>query len=253
MSGSELLMQLESALSSDSAFAGPVKVLTVEISPDGQDFSGKFLDVWNNRIFSYFINDQTVGYQPSVMTDISLGLDSVREDAGYQKRTKPPRCSGRSYGCGMSCISLTKICRINSGQVFSKERIIGLRKAAKGVLESSSTRKYTSKELMHMAKGAIKDNVRNADKNAPGFKSWNSSQTIQNLTTPPKPPSISFPESPKMVSEPVEKKSMKRARMLSELRKLQSQGKVKVRSWNAGNGELEKLYHQATGISAKVR
>ena len=137
--------EIESVLENDEAYGSNVNILNYSSTPT--KITGKFKDSWNNRVFDFTIDEDGVGYKPSVNLDsvpvenqegrfdsFSDGyLSGIRADGKLTgKRTKKPKCGGTSFGCGYSCVGLTKVCRItvgrkkltaNQGSNVSKERI----------------------------------------------------------------------------------------------------------------------------------
>jgi len=136
--------ELESILESDEAYGSNVQILTYALKEDV--INGKFKDSWNNRVYEFIIDTGGISYKPAVKLDsfsaderpvrfdsYSEGYGSLFVDARFDgkatgKRTKKPKCSTESFGCGFSCISLLKTCRIppsggNAGTGISKERL----------------------------------------------------------------------------------------------------------------------------------
>lgn len=140
----EFLTELESILESDEAYGSNIQILTYSVK--NKVINGKFRDSWNNRAYEFIIDIDGISYKPAVKLD-SFSTDEVpaRFDSfskGYGsllkivrfdgkstgKRTKKPKCSAESFGCGYSCINLLKTCRIppsggNTGSAIGKERL----------------------------------------------------------------------------------------------------------------------------------
>ena len=169
----DFVEQLEALIESDDAYNSNFYVLSFALASNG-DITGKFQDTWNNRIFSYSIEKNRIGYKPSLTLDradsataakqfdifssgyISLG---VRWDA--VKSGKKPSCTAVSYSCGKACIQLKNTCWINSfGQKVKKEggavanisqgRIDKLRTLARYLTANGNHKwsKYGSAELL---------------------------------------------------------------------------------------------------------
>ena len=165
--------QLEELIESDDAYSSNVYVLSFEVADNG-DISGRFEDAWNDRIFSYSVQRNRIGYKPALTLDradsataaklfdiFSSGYTSlqVRQDA--VKNGKKPRCTAISYGCGRACIQLQNTCWINSsgqrvkkagGSVasISQGRIDKLRVLARYLAANGNNKwsKYGSAELL---------------------------------------------------------------------------------------------------------
>src|SRR4028119_819396 len=120
----EFLIELESILESDEAYGSNLQILTYALK--NETINGKFKDSWNNRIYEFVIDENEVSYKPAGKLD-STNTDDLpaRFDAyseGYNslfgevrldrnptgKRVKKPKCGAEGYGCGFSCIGLTK-------------------------------------------------------------------------------------------------------------------------------------------------
>ena len=141
----DIQKEIEAILEDDEAYGSNVNILNYSSTPT--KITGKFKDSWNNRVFDFTIDEDGVGYKPSVNLDsvpvesqegrfdsFSDGyLSGIRADGKLTgKRTKKPKCGGTSFGCGFSCVGLTKVCRITPGRKkikgheganISKERI----------------------------------------------------------------------------------------------------------------------------------
>ena len=152
-SASDVQKEIESVLENDEAYGSNVTILNWSSTPT--KITGKFKDAWNDRVFDFTIDEDGVGYKPSVNLDavpvesqesrfdsFSDGyLSGIRIDGKLTgKRTKKPKCGGTSFGCGYSCIGLTKVCKItpggkkiegHQGSNISKERLIKLVTLAK--------------------------------------------------------------------------------------------------------------------------
>ena len=168
------IREVETALESEDAFDSNIEILSYDFK--GGDIAGRFRDIWNNRIFDYFIEKNRIGYKSSASLDskdsknisqcfdgFSAGFSSLipRFDSSG-KRIKRPKCSGISYNCGVSCITLVKTCWINGSGIKVKNpggsvasigqgRIDKLRALADKLrLESGSKtwRKYGSADLL---------------------------------------------------------------------------------------------------------
>jgi hypothetical protein len=122
----ELLQLLEALIESDDAYGSTVNVLSFVVGDNG-DVTGKFQDAWNQRIFSYSVQEKRIGYKPAIATSnadsaadsrlfniFSLGYTSLEVKHDAVKGGKKPRCTGISYGCGSICIPLQHTCWINS-------------------------------------------------------------------------------------------------------------------------------------------
>lgn len=112
------ITQIEQLLEDDEAYGSDVELLKYSIR-DNDDITGFFRDAWNNRTFSFSIESDQVGYKPAVTTNSAIKFDSF--SAGYcerldapARRSKKPKCTNISYGCGRSCISLMKTCWIRT-------------------------------------------------------------------------------------------------------------------------------------------
>jgi hypothetical protein len=145
----EFLTELESILESDEAYGSNIQVLIYAVRNDV--INGKFKDSWNNRVYEFVIDVDGINYKPAAKLD-SFNVDELpaRFDSfskGYGllfadvrldrnsvgKRVKKPKCGKEGYGCGFSCIGLTKTCRILSsgkktrgefqGKAIGKERL----------------------------------------------------------------------------------------------------------------------------------
>ena len=152
-SASDVQKEIESVLENDEAYGSNVTILNYSSTPT--KITGKFKDSWNNRVFDFTIDEDGVGYKPSINLDsVPIESQEGRFDSfsdGYLsgiridrqltgKRTKKPKCGATSFGCGYSCVGLTKVCRITSGgkkieghegSNISKERLIKLVTLAK--------------------------------------------------------------------------------------------------------------------------
>lgn len=144
----EFTTELESILESDEAYGSNVQILTYALKEDV--INGKFKDSWNNRVYEFIINADSISYKPAAKLDsfnadelpvrfdvYSEGYGSLFKDARFDgkatgKRTKKPKCGVEAFGCGYSCINLLKTCRItpsgekagdNQGSVIGKERL----------------------------------------------------------------------------------------------------------------------------------
>lgn len=124
----QFIFQLTQLIKSEEAYGSGVELLVYKIKDEGE-IEGKFRDSWNNRIFSFLITNDQLGYKPAVNLDSSRHIDSLevarRFDTftigylnGYRidakktgaKRTEKPKCSNVSYNCGASCIPLLNNC-----------------------------------------------------------------------------------------------------------------------------------------------
>lgn len=127
----QFIFRLTQLIKSEEAYGSGVELLIYKIKDKGE-IEGKFRDSWNNRIFSFLITDNQLGYKPAVNFDGYHNLDSVqvarRLDTftvgylnGYRidarktgiKRTEKPKCGNTSYNCGASCIPLLNNCWID--------------------------------------------------------------------------------------------------------------------------------------------
>ena len=127
----QFIFQLTQLIKSEEAYGSGIELLIYKIKDKGE-IEGKFRDSWNNRIFSFLITDNQLGYKPAVNFDGYHNLDSVqvarRLDTftvgylnGYRidarktgvKRTEKPKCGNTSYNCGASCIPLLNNCWID--------------------------------------------------------------------------------------------------------------------------------------------
>ena len=127
----QFIFQLTQLIKSEEAYGSGVELLIYKIKDKGE-IEGKFRDSWNDRIFSFLITDNQLGYKPAVNFDGYHNLDSVqvarRLDTftvgylnGYRidarktgiKRTEKPKCGNTSYNCGASCIPLLNNCWID--------------------------------------------------------------------------------------------------------------------------------------------
>lgn len=145
----EFLTELELILEGDEAYGSNIQILTYSVKDEV--INGKFKDSWNNRVYEFIIDVDRVSYKPAVKLDsFSVNELPVRFDSfskGYRslfdevrldrsptgKRVKKPKCGNEGYGCGFSCIGLTKTCRILSsgkktrgefqGKAIGKERL----------------------------------------------------------------------------------------------------------------------------------
>jgi hypothetical protein len=127
----QFIFQLTQLIKSEEAYGSGVELLTYKIK-DNNDIEGKFRDSWNNRIFSFLINRNQLGYKPAIKLDSSHNVDSAevarRFDTftiGYlngfridakrprQKRTEKSKCTHISYSCGTACIPLLNNCWID--------------------------------------------------------------------------------------------------------------------------------------------
>ena len=146
-SASDVQKEIESVLENDEAYGSNVTILNWSSTPT--KITGKFKDAWNDRVFDFTIDEDGVGYKPSVNLDavpvesqesrfdsFSDGyLSGIRIDGKLTgKRVKKPKCGGTSYGCGYSCVELAKVCRVLSsankkggtnyrGKAIGKERL----------------------------------------------------------------------------------------------------------------------------------
>lgn len=127
----QFIFQLTQLIKSEEAYGSGVELLMYKIK-DNNDIEGKFRDSWNNRIFSFLVNRNQVGYKPAIKLDSSRNLDSAeaarRFDTfaiGYLngfridarkasvKRTEKLKCTHVSYSCGAACIPLLNNCWID--------------------------------------------------------------------------------------------------------------------------------------------
>lgn len=127
----QFIFQLTQLIKSEEAYGSGVEILVYKIKNEGE-IEGKFRDSWNNRLFSFLITNDRLGYKPAVNLDSLSKIDSLeaarRFDTftiGYLngcridtrktgvKRTEKPKCSSVSYNCGASCIPLLNNCWIN--------------------------------------------------------------------------------------------------------------------------------------------
>ena len=127
----QFIFQLTQLIKSEEAYGSGIELLIYKIKDKGE-IEGKFRDSWNDRIFSFLITDNQLGYKPAVNFDGYHNLDSVqvarRLDTftvgylnGYRidarktgiKRTEKPKCGNTSYNCGASCIPLLNNCWID--------------------------------------------------------------------------------------------------------------------------------------------
>ena len=127
----QFIFQLTQLIKSEEAYGSNIELLIYKIKDKGE-IEGKFRDSWNNRIFSFLITDNQLGYKPAVNFDSYHNFDSVqvarRFDTftvgylnGYRidarktgvKRTEKPKCGNTSYNCGASCIPLLNNCWID--------------------------------------------------------------------------------------------------------------------------------------------
>ena len=125
------IFQLTQLIKSEEAYGSGVELLTYKIK-DNNDIEGKFRDSWNNRIFSFLINRNQLGYKPAIKFDsysnadstqiarhfdtFAIGyLNSFRIDAkkAGARRTEKPKCTHVSYSCGAACIPLLNNCWID--------------------------------------------------------------------------------------------------------------------------------------------
>lgn len=147
----EFTTELESILESDEAYGSNLQILTYALKEDV--INGKFKDSWNNRVYEFIIDADGISYKPAVKLDsfstdeMPIKFDSYSE--GYAslfvdvrldrkatgKRTKKPKCGIEAFGCGYSCINLSKTCRITpsgkkigekQGASIGKERLVKL-------------------------------------------------------------------------------------------------------------------------------
>lgn len=146
------LAEFESIVEDDEAYGSNISVLNYTIK-DGV-ISGKFRDSWNNRVYEFEIDSNSISYKPAINLDsANLDSESARHfdlySNGYNslfadrqdgkltgKRVKKPKCGSTAYGCGFSCIGLKKTCRIlgragkkagtNQGSAIGKERLVKL-------------------------------------------------------------------------------------------------------------------------------
>lgn len=114
-SQSQFIFQLTQLIESDEAYGSGVDLLIYKIKDDG-NIEGKFRDSWNNRIFSFLIANNRLGYKPAITLDsvtlhrepsqasryfdsFTTGyLSRYRVDAKKisGKRTGKPKCTGIS-------------------------------------------------------------------------------------------------------------------------------------------------------------
>lgn len=166
----EFLTELEEILESDETYGSNIQILTYAI--ENKTVSGKFKDSWNNRVYEFVIDENEVSYKPagkldSANTDdLPTRLDTFSE--GYNslfggvrldrnpigKRVKKPKCGAEGYGCGFSCIGLTKTCRILSsgkktrgefqGKAIGKERLSKLIDLSTKLAASGDKKKFAA-------------------------------------------------------------------------------------------------------------
>jgi hypothetical protein len=165
----EFLAELESIIESDEAYGSNVQILNW--GRQDNTLSGKFKDSWNNRVYEFIIDIDSISYKPAARLD-SFSNDelSARFDAyskGYTslfvdtrldgkltgKRVKRPKCGATAYGCGYSCIGLQKTCRIlnsgkkagaNQGKAIGKERLNKLFALANKALGARDGTKFSA-------------------------------------------------------------------------------------------------------------
>jgi hypothetical protein len=123
-----LANSLVELLEDDEAYGSDLNVLAYTIKANN-DITGVFRDSWNNRIFDFIVNSSQVGYKPKIDTDVVSQFDSF--SAGYSekldapiRKTKKPKCTGISYSCGQTCITLKNTCWIKtSGAKIKRSKI----------------------------------------------------------------------------------------------------------------------------------
>lgn len=120
----QLIYQLKRLIEDNDAYGSPIEVLNYSIKSNN-DIDGKFKDNWNNRVFSFVVLKDKLGYKPAVnLINSDSAEASARFDIfskGYlfldredgKKIAGKPKCTSISYGCGNSCIQLKKTCWIN--------------------------------------------------------------------------------------------------------------------------------------------
>lgn len=188
----EFLAELEGILESDEAYGSNIQILVYAI--DDKAVSGKFKDSWNNRVYEFVIDENEVSYKPAGKFDSANADDlPARFDAyseGYNsllggvrldrnpigKRVKKPKCGAEGYGCGFSCIGLTKTCRILSsgkktrgefqGKAIGKERLSKLIALSTKLAASGDKKKFaaTNAVAAKIAKSREKYNIEGANK-----------------------------------------------------------------------------------------
>ena len=123
VSQSQLISQLKVLIESEDAYGSAVEILNFNIKSNN-DIDGKFKDNWNNRVFSFVVESNRIGYKPAISLTKSDSEESDRFDAfsqGYlfleredgKPRTGKSKCTAVSYSCGKSCIQLQKTCWID--------------------------------------------------------------------------------------------------------------------------------------------
>ena len=120
----QLIYQLKRLIEDNDAYGSPIEILNYSIKSNN-DIDGKFKDNWNNRVFSFVVLKDKLGYKPAVnLINSDSAEASARFDIfskGYlfldredgKKIAGKPKCTSISYGCGNSCIQLKKTCWIN--------------------------------------------------------------------------------------------------------------------------------------------
>lgn len=138
MSEFELVKKISDILSHPDGFGRPVQVLSHFM--EGNTLSGTFRDYFSNRVYSFEITKNGIGYNPAMNTDsypvevLDSAFDAFsqgyfqtlnyygaiadpRYDAPVKKattgkqRTKVPTCKKNTYACGKTCIPTSQKCR----------------------------------------------------------------------------------------------------------------------------------------------
>ena len=139
----EVIKEIIDILSDPSVFSSGV--LVVNYSGDSQgNVTGRFKDIWSNRLFEFSINNTGVAYKPVASLDnftdatkagkrldsYSAGMSSVAEvlDSAAKKRIKKPQCTASNYNCGFTCIDIRKACGVAPNESITLERIAKLKK-----------------------------------------------------------------------------------------------------------------------------
>lgn len=123
----QFIFQLNQLISDKKAYGSRVEILSYKIQDSG-NIEGKFRDLWSDRVFTFSIASNQLGYKPAIAFDGYTELKQASKHfdtfcVGYLNsyyrtdkkvtRVEKPKCTSISYNCGASCIPLLNQCWID--------------------------------------------------------------------------------------------------------------------------------------------